>query len=122
MGIALNETQCPPESSPDINKSTNAPKFLSGVNGWLNPSTKKAECFIINSDMNDFEKYNNMLLCRRVESIADYMVIKSQIQKSDISVKDKIHYCNLNEEKNYNHKEIDDKDFKKILKKIGFDN
>ena len=86
----------------------------------LNPSTKKAECFIINSDMNNFEKYNNMLLCRRVESIADYMVIKSQIQKSDISVKDKIHYCNLNEEKNYNHKEIDNKDFDKILKKIKF--
>ena len=84
----------------------------------LNPTTKKAQCFIINSQMTDFEKYDNMLLCRRVEGIADYMITKTKIQKSKKSVKDKEKFCQLNEEKNYNHKKIDEKAFDKFVSNI----
>tara|TARA_R100001086_G_C11773749_1_gene241613 strand:- start:40 stop:420 length:381 start_codon:yes stop_codon:yes gene_type:complete len=84
----------------------------------LNPITKKAECFIINSQMTDFEKYDNMLLCRRVEGIANYMILKTKIQKSKKSVKDKEIFCQLNEEKNYNHKKIDEKAFDKFVSNI----
>ena len=84
----------------------------------LNPITKKAECFIINSQMTDFEKYDNMLLCRRVEGIADYMILKTKIQLSQKSVKDKERFCELNELRNYNHKKIDEKAFNKFVKEL----
>ena len=84
----------------------------------LNPITKKAECFIINSQMTDFEKYDNMLLCRRVESIATYMILKTKIQKSKKSVKEKQQFCELNELRNYNHKKIDEKAFDKFVSNI----
>ena len=59
-----------------------------------------------------------MLLCRRVESIATYKILKTKIQKSKKSVKDKQRFCELNEEKNYNHKKIEEKAFDKFVSNI----
>ena len=37
VGMALNATQWPAESSPEISMSTQEPKLWSGTKGWLKP-------------------------------------------------------------------------------------
>ena len=41
VGMALNDTQCPADSSPEISMSTHEPKLWSGTNGWLKPGAAK---------------------------------------------------------------------------------
>ena len=87
----------------------------------INETTKKAECYIIKSDLSGFEEYSDKLLCREIEIIADYSITKYQIQKSNKSKEDKEKYVKLAVQKYYNHKELepkDEKDFNKFVKEL----
>ena len=87
----------------------------------INETTKKADCFIINSELNGFEEYHDTILCRQVESMAVYSINKYKIQKSNKSKEEKSKHCLLNEIKNYNHKELETKDekaFNKFIKEL----
>ena len=87
----------------------------------INETTKKADCYIINSELNGFEEYHDTILCRQIEAIAEYSIIKYQIQKSNKSKEEKSKHCLLNEIKNYNHKELETKDekaFNKFIKQL----
>ena len=87
----------------------------------IDETTKKADCFIINSELNGFEEYHDTILCRQIESMADYSINKYKIQKSNKSKEEKSKHCLLNEIKNYNHKELetkDEKDFNKFVKEL----
>jgi len=67
----------------------------------INITTKKAKCHIINSAMNEFDIISDPVLERRIEQIADFMINKKNIQKSNKTVKQKEELCTLNEKKNY---------------------
>ena len=55
----------------------------------INETTKKADCYIINSELNGFEEYHDTILCRQIEAIAEYSITKYQIQKSNKSKEEK---------------------------------
>jgi len=85
----------------------------------IDETTKKAECFIINSELNGFEEHHDTILCRQIESIANYSISKYKIQKSNKSNEDKEKFVKLAVKKYYNHKELepkDEKDFNKFIK------
>ena len=87
----------------------------------IDETTKKAECFIINSSLTDFEEHHDTILCRQIESIANYSITKYKIQKSNKSKEDKEKYVTLAVQKYYNHKELetkDEKDFNKFVKEL----
>ena len=87
----------------------------------INETTKKADCFIINSELNGFEEHHDIILCRQVEAIAEYSITKYQIQISSKSKDEKSKHSLLNEIKNYNHKELEPKDekaFNKFIKEL----
>ena len=87
----------------------------------INENTKKANCFIINSELNAFEEHHDTILCRQIESIADYSIIKYKIQKSNKSKEDKEKFVKLTVKKYYNHKELeskDEKEFNKFVKEL----
>jgi len=87
----------------------------------IDDTTKKATCVLPNSDLTGFEPYTDMLLCRRVETIADYMIKKVKIQKSRKSKEEKEKYILLNEKRNYKHEELETKDekaFNKFVKEL----
>ena len=63
----------------------------------IDDTTKKATCVLPNADLTDFEPYTDMLLCRKIETIADYMIKKVKIQKSSSSVTEKEKLCKENE-------------------------
>ena len=87
----------------------------------INETTKKADCFIINSELDGFEEHHDIILCRQIEAIAEYSITKYQIQKSNKSKEEKSKHCLLNEIKNYNHKELEPKDekaFNKFIKEL----
>jgi len=87
----------------------------------INETTKKAECYIIKSDLSGFEEYHDTILCRQVEAIAEYSINKYKIQKSSKSKEDKEKYCLLNAIRNYDHKELEAKDekaFNKFVKDL----
>jgi len=87
----------------------------------INETTKKADCYIINSELNGFEEHHDIILCRQIEAIAEYSITKYQIQKSNKSKEEKSKHCLLNEIKNYNHKELETKDekaFNKFIKQL----
>ena len=73
-------------------------------------TTKKAKCYIINSPMTDFEEItqDNKVLCRKIETIANYMINKKSIQQSNLSVDEKEVSCKINELKHYKHIKIVD--------------
>ena len=83
--------------------------------------TKKADCWIIKSDLSGFEEYHDTILCRQIESIADYSITKYNIQISKASSDDKEKYCKLNTNRNYSHKILttkDEKEFNKFVKEL----
>tara|TARA_R100001086_G_scaffold228421_1_gene147895 strand:- start:34 stop:444 length:411 start_codon:yes stop_codon:yes gene_type:complete len=87
----------------------------------IDDTTKKAQCFFINADLTGFEPYTDMLLCRKIETIAEYSITKFHIQKSNKSSQEKEKYCVLNYLRNYIHKELEPKDekaFDKFIKEI----
>ena len=87
----------------------------------INETTKKADCYIINSELNGFEEYHDTILCRQIEAISDYSITKFHIQKSNKSSQEKEKYCVLNYLRNYIHKELEPKDekaFDKFIKEI----
>ena len=78
-----------------------------------------SECYLINATLNGFDEHHDVLLCRKVEAIAEYMKTKYNIQKSNKSIKDKEKYCSLNEVRNLRHQELetkDEKEFNKFVK------
>ena len=83
--------------------------------------TKKAECYIINSELNGFVEYHDTILCRQIEAIAEYSINKYKIQTSSKSKEDKIKYCLLNRIRNYDRAELetkDEKSFNKFVKEL----
>ena len=87
----------------------------------INETTKKAECYIIKSDLSGFEEHHDTILCRQIEAIANYSISKYQIQKSSHSKEDKEKYVKLAVQKYYNHKELETKDekaFNKFVKEL----
>ena len=87
----------------------------------IDETTKKADCFIINSELNGFEEHHDIILCRQIEAIADYSITKYNIQKSKASSDDKEKFVKLAVQKYYNHKELeskDEKDFNKFVKEL----
>ena len=87
----------------------------------IDDATKKAECFIVNADLTDFEPYTDMLLCRKIETIAEYAITKHHIQKSNKSKTEKEKFTTINETRNYKHQELepkDEKDFNKFINNI----
>ena len=87
----------------------------------IDETTKKADCFIINSELNGFEEHHDIILCRQIEAIADYSLTKYQIQKSQASSEDKEKFVKLAVKKYYNHKELEAKDekaFNKFIKEL----
>ena len=90
----------------------------------IDTTTKKAKCYIINSIMTDFEEIteDNKVLCRKIETIANYMINKKNIQKSNLSVDEKEVSCKINELKHYRKTELIEGIQKKLdehLKKVG---
>tara|TARA_R100000750_G_C2299072_1_gene78039 strand:- start:57 stop:458 length:402 start_codon:yes stop_codon:yes gene_type:complete len=87
----------------------------------IDETTKKADCFIINSELNGFEEHHDIILCRQIEAIADYSITKYNIQKSKASSDDKEKFVKLAVQKYYNHKELepkDEKSFNKFVKEL----
>ena len=85
--------------------------------------TKKAKCYMVNSDFTDFNEVpNEMIHCRLVEAIADYMINKKNIQKSNLSVDEKHVSCEINKLKHYRKTNVVEGIQKKLdehLKKVG---
>ena len=80
-----------------------------------------SECYLINAALDGFDEHHDIVLCRKVEAIAEYMKTKYTIQKSNKSIKDKEKYCALNETRNLRHQELktkDEKDFNKFVKEL----
>jgi hypothetical protein len=76
---------------------------------------------LINKTLDGFDEHHDIVLCRQVESIAEYMKTKYTIQKSNKSIKDKEKYCLLNEVRNLRHQELETKDekaFNKFVKEL----
>ena len=87
----------------------------------IDDATKKAECFIVNANLTDFELYTDMLLCRKIETIAEYAIIKHHIQTSNKSKTEKEKFTTINEKRNYRHQQLepkDEKDFNKFVKEL----
>ena len=87
----------------------------------INETTKKANCFIINSELNGFEEHHDTILCRQIEAIADYSITKYQIQISSKSKEEKEKFVKLAVKKYYNHEKLetkDEKDFNKFINNI----
>ena len=83
--------------------------------------TKKAECYIINSELNGFADYHDTILCRQIEAIAEYSINKYKIQTSSKSNEEKEKYCLLNRIRNYDRAELetkDEKSFNKFVKEL----
>ena len=87
----------------------------------IDDTTKKAQCFFINADLTGFEPYTDMLLCRQIETIAEYAITKHHIQTSSKSKTEKEKFTTLNEKRNYTHQELETKDekaFNKFVKEL----
>ncbi len=86
--------------------------------------TKKAKCYLINDTMTDFDEITleNKILCRRIEGIANYMINKKNIQKSNLSIDEKEVACKSNELKHYHNQKLKasiQSKFKQHLTKVG---
>tara|TARA_R110002020_G_scaffold100723_1_gene237886 strand:- start:219 stop:572 length:354 start_codon:yes stop_codon:yes gene_type:complete len=62
----------------------------------IDETTKKADCYIINSSLDGFEEHHDIILCRQVEAIADYSITKYNIQTSNKSKEEKEKLCKQN--------------------------
>tara|TARA_R110000822_G_C15186686_1_gene480907 strand:+ start:463 stop:885 length:423 start_codon:yes stop_codon:yes gene_type:complete len=69
----------------------------------LNKKTKKAQCYLINDTMTDFDLITDHLMCRKVQGIANYIINKVNIQKSKLSLDDQNESCEINYKMNYIH-------------------
>ena len=80
-----------------------------------------SECYLINAVLDGFDEHHDIVLCRKVETIAEYSVTKFHIQKSNKSINDKEKYCLLNETRNLRHQQLeikDEKEFNKFVKEL----
>ena len=80
-----------------------------------------SECYLINNTLDGFIEHHDVLLCRKVEAIAEYMKTKYHIQKSNKSINDKSKYCMLNEVRNLRHQQLETKDekaFNRFVKEL----
>tara|TARA_R100001143_G_C3342203_1_gene124870 strand:+ start:886 stop:1293 length:408 start_codon:yes stop_codon:yes gene_type:complete len=87
----------------------------------IDETTKKADCYFINSALNGFDEHHDTILCRQIEAIAEYSINKYKIQTSSKSKEDKIKYCLLNRIRNYDRAELETKDekaFNKFVKEL----
>jgi len=67
----------------------------------ISNTTKKAKVYKINSAKTDFDIITEPALTMKVEGIADYMINKKNIQKSNKTKKKKEEMAKLNELENY---------------------
>ena len=87
----------------------------------INDNDYSSECYLINAALDGFDEHHDIVLCRKVETIAEYSVTKFHIQKSNKSIKEKEKYCMLNETRNLRHQQLeskDEKDFNKFVKEL----
>ena len=87
----------------------------------IDDTTKKASCVLPNISLTGFEPYTDTLLCRKIETLADYAITKVKIQKSNSTNENKEKYCRLNEVQNLYHKQLSKKDekvFNKFVKEL----
>lgn len=87
----------------------------------LNVNTKKAECYKLNNNLDDFVVYHDDILCLRVESIADYSILKYAVQTSNKTQDEKKKLCDQNELKNYRHQPLEknqEKELNKFVKEL----
>ena len=87
----------------------------------IDDNNYSSECYLINATLDGFTEHHDILLCRKVEAIAEYMKTKYNIQKSNASVKDKEKYVLLNETRNLRHQKLETKDekaFNKFVKEL----
>ena len=87
-------------------------------------NTKRAKCYIINSTFTNFDDVTteNKIKCRQIEGIANYMINKKNIQKSNLSIDEKEVSCKINELKHYRKTNLVEGIQKKLdehLKKVG---
>ncbi len=70
-------------------------------------NTKKSKCYLINDQMTDFDEITSeSVLCKRIEGIADYMINKKNLQKSNKSASEKEELGTLNENKLYHRQTL----------------
>jgi len=87
----------------------------------IDDTTKEAECFTINKTHDGFIKHTDEILCRQIETIAEYAITKHHIQTSNKSKTEKEKFTTLNEKRNYKHQELETKDekaFNKFVKEL----
>lgn len=87
----------------------------------IDDNNLNSECYLINKTLDGFDEHHDIILCRQVESIGDYMLTKYNIQKSNLTIEEKEKACILNNIQNYMHKELsskENKDFNNLLKKV----
>jgi hypothetical protein len=63
----------------------------------LDETTKKAKTYLINLELTDFDLISDKILERKVETMANYMINKKTIQKSNKTPKEKEKECYENE-------------------------
>ena len=85
--------------------------------------TKKSKCYLINDSITDFEIVNeNQTTCRKINGIANYMINKKNIQKSQLTAKEKEDCCDLNDRKHYKKQKLElnkESIFKTLLTKAN---
>ena len=59
----------------------------------VDETTKKADCYFINSELNGFKEHHDVILCRQVEAIAEYSINKYKIQTSNKTPEEKEKAC-----------------------------
>lgn len=72
----------------------------------LDDITKKSKCYFLNDNNTDFEISENLVYsgyCKKVEDIAEYMIKKVKLQKSDKTENEKQRLCDLVVKKYVNH-------------------
>jgi len=77
----------------------------------IDDTTKKTVCHLINEEFTGFDIRTGLeadILCRKVDTIANYMINKVKIQKSNLTVDEKEVSCKINELKHYRHKKMVD--------------
>jgi len=75
----------------------------------LDETSKLSECYFPNPRLTGFDLKTGLeadIMCRRVESIADWMINKVRIQKSNLTHEEKVDACDLCLKKYLNKKKL----------------
>lgn len=90
-----------------ISEMTRNPNNIEPV-AVIDINTKQATIHLINQAMTDFDVITDPILARRVEGIADYMINKINVQKSNLSISDKEETVDLITKRDYKKQNLTD--------------